>query len=219
MTTNATNEKQLSSHSAPLNNATNSAPSLPRFDTVASEIAVSPVSSNFKLTDQTNLLPLRSILAVFAGLAICEVVVIIDSVIVATALPSISKAFNAGSIVSWVPSGYFLASTCFQPIYGRLSDIFGRKGTICFALVTYMTGSLAAGFSTSIMQLIVFRAIAGAGGGAIIPLSQIIMSDIVSLRERYVWNIRSPLPASLSRFYSEGNIRASLAVSLLSDTS
>ncbi|KAL0952039.1 hypothetical protein HGRIS_008681 [Hohenbuehelia grisea] len=136
------------------------------------------------LTDQTNLLPFRKLVPILLGLALCIVVSALDSVIVATALSTISAAFNAGSVISWVPSAYLLTSTAFQPLYGRLSDIFGRKAALCLAMGIFMAGSLAAGFSQSIVQLIVFRGIAGAGGGGIISMAQIVMSDVVSLRDR-----------------------------------
>lgn len=137
-----------------------------------------------ELTDQTNLLPFKKILAVFSGLALCALVSCLDSTIVATALPTISAAFNAGLVVSWVPSAYLLTSTAFQPLYGRFSDIFGRKAAMCIAMGTYMFGCLLAGFSKSIIELIIFRGIAGAGGGGIVSVLQIIISDVVSLRDR-----------------------------------
>ena len=117
------------------------------------------------LTDQTNFLPFKKVIACFLGLAVCMVVSALDSVIVATAMPTISSAFNAGSIMSWVPSAYLLTSTCFQPLYGRFSDIFGRKAAFTVAMVVFMMGNLLAGFSKTIVQLIVFRGIGGAGGG------------------------------------------------------
>lgn len=118
-----------------------------------------------QLTDQTNLLPFKKVVAVFLGLALCIVVSTLDSVIVATSLPTISAAFNAGSVVSWVPSAYLLTSTSFQPLYGRFSDIFGRKAALSLAMTIFMIGNLVAGFSKSIIQLIVLRGLAGAGGG------------------------------------------------------
>ena len=155
------------------------------------------------LTDQTNFLPFKKVIACFLGLALCIVVSTLDSVIVATAIPTISSAFNAGSIVSWVPSAYLLTSTCFQPLYGRFSDIFGRKAALTVAMVVFMMGNLLAGFSKTILQLIIFRGIGGAGGGqwydfslcpsinlhfsvlgGIISMCQIVISDIVTLRER-----------------------------------
>ncbi|EIW53983.1 MFS general substrate transporter [Trametes versicolor FP-101664 SS1] len=141
-------------------------------------------SETVSLTDQTNLLPRRKVIAVFFGLSLCILVSCLDATIVATALPTISAAFNAGSVVSWVPSAYFLTSTAFQPLYGRFSDIFGRKAALCMAMGIFMLGSLAAGFSRSITQLIVLRGLAGAGGGGIVSMAQIVISDVVSLRDR-----------------------------------
>ncbi|KIJ12258.1 hypothetical protein PAXINDRAFT_101283 [Paxillus involutus ATCC 200175] len=144
----------------------------------------SHTTSPLKLTDQTNLLPFRKVITVFFGLALCVVVSTLDSVIIATALPTISASFNAGSVVSWVPAAYMLTSTSFQPLYGRLSDIFGRKAALCLAMVVFMIGSLLSGFSRSIIELIVCRGFAGAGGGGILSMAQIIISDVVSLRDR-----------------------------------
>jgi MFS family permease len=139
-----------------------------------------------QLTDQTNLLPARTVISIFIGLSLCVVTAALDSVIVATALPTINSAFKAGSVVSWVPSAYLLTSTAFQPIYGRFSDIFGRKTTMCIGMTVFMIGNLISGFSKTIIQMIVARGIAGAGGGGIISMMQIIVSDIVALRERCV---------------------------------
>ena len=67
---------------------------------------------------------------------------------------------------------------------GRFSDIFGRKAALCLAMGTFMVGSLAAGFARSIVALIVLRGLAGAGGGGIVSMAQIVISDVVSLRDR-----------------------------------
>ncbi|KZP14152.1 MFS general substrate transporter [Athelia psychrophila] len=164
------------SHGLPT--ATTVTPALSQLDITPTE------SKHLVLTDQTNLLPFRTIVTVFLGLASCVVVSSLDSVVVATALPTVSEAFHAGSVISWVPSAYFLTSTAFQPMYGRLSDIFGRKAALFFAMATFAVGSLAAGFSRNIIELIIFRGVAGAGGGGILSLAQIIVSDIVSLQDR-----------------------------------
>ncbi|KAI0077210.1 MFS general substrate transporter [Panus rudis PR-1116 ss-1] len=140
--------------------------------------------SQIVLTDQTNLLPLRKVIIVFCSLALCILVSALDSTIVATAMPTIATVFNAGSIVSWVPSAYLLTSTAFQPLYGRFSDIFGRKFTLCIAMALFMLGTLLSGFAPSVVSLIIFRGIAGTGGGGIVSIVQIVMSDVVSLRER-----------------------------------
>lgn len=167
--------------------------------------------SPLQLTDQTNLLPFRKILPVFAGLALCAAISALDSVIIATAMPTISTSFNAGSVASWVPSAYMLTSTSFQPLYGRFSDIFGRKLALCVAMAVYIVGNLASGFSTSIIQLIVFRGICGAGGGGLQSMAQIVVSDIVSLRDRYVLCIPSWFMChKVNDSFSEVNIRVSL---------
>ncbi|KAM6503005.1 Major facilitator superfamily domain containing protein [Amanita muscaria] len=136
------------------------------------------------LVDQTNLLPLDKIITVFLSLGLCIIVSAFDSVVVATALPTISEDFEAGTIVSWVPAAFLLTSTSFQPLYGRFSDIFGRKASLSISMVVFMIGNLISGFSRSITQLIIARGISGAGGGGIISMCQIIISDIVTLRER-----------------------------------
>ncbi|KAK7031852.1 MFS drug transporter [Favolaschia claudopus] len=143
-----------------------------------------PKKNSVQLTDQTNRLPFKKLLPIFLGLAACAALASLDSVIVATALPTISSAFNAGAVVSWVPSAYLLTSTCFQPLYGRFSDIFGRKSALALAMGVFMLGNLLSGFSKTIIELIVFRGIAGAGGGGVQSMMQIIVSDIVTLRER-----------------------------------
>ncbi|KAE9404698.1 MFS general substrate transporter [Gymnopus androsaceus JB14] len=137
-----------------------------------------------QLTDQTNFLPFRQIITIYIALSFCVVVTALDSVIVATSLSTIAKSFQAGGVISWVPSAYLLSSTAFQPLYGRFSDIFGRKCAMCLAMGLYMLGNLIAGFSRTILQVIVFRGLAGAGGGGIIGMMQVIVSDIVTLRER-----------------------------------
>jgi MFS family permease len=134
-------------------------------EAVPAEVLNSKHEARTLLTDQTNLLPFKQVVAVFLGLSLCMVTSTLDSVIVATALPTISAAFDAGSVVSWVPSAYLLTSTSFQPLYGRFSDIFGRKAALSLAMAIFMIGNLVAGFSKNIEQLIVFRGFAGAGGG------------------------------------------------------
>nr|AVP77532.1 major facilitator superfamily protein [Flammulina velutipes] len=137
-----------------------------------------------QLTDQTHVLPFKKIISVFLGLGLCVFVTALDSVIIATSLPTINTTFHAGAVVSWVPSAYMLTSAAFQPIYGRFSDIFGRKTALALAMSIFMFGNLLAGFSKKIIQVIIFRGIAGAGGGGIVSMMQIVVSDVVTLRDR-----------------------------------
>ncbi|KAF9063670.1 major facilitator superfamily domain-containing protein [Rhodocollybia butyracea] len=141
-------------------------------------------SSQLELTDQTNLLPRRQIITVMLALSLCNLVTTLDQVVVSASLSTVASAFNAGSVSAWVPAAYLMTSTAFQPLYGRLSDIFGRKAAIALAMGIYIVGNLIAGFSQSIIQLIVFRAIAGVGDGGATSMVQIVVSDIVSLRDR-----------------------------------
>ncbi|KAJ3848755.1 MFS general substrate transporter [Lentinula lateritia] len=137
-----------------------------------------------QLTDQTRLLPPRQIIVVMFALSLCSLVTTLDQVVVSASLSTVAAAFNAGSVSAWIPAAYLMTSTAFQPLYGRLSDIFGRKAAIILAMGIYILGNLVAGFSKSIIQLIVFRAIAGVGDGGATSMVQIVVSDVVSLRDR-----------------------------------
>lgn len=82
---------------------------------------------------------------------------------------------------------YFLTLTCCQPLYGKLSDIFGRKECLLFAYVVFGLGSLGCGLAQDIWQLIIARAVAGMGGGGINAVTSILLTDVVPLRDRGVW--------------------------------
>lgn len=136
------------------------------------------------LQDQTNLLPTRQVIIVFAGLSCAIFCTLLDQTIVSTALPTLGRVFGRADISSWLGTAYLLTSTAMQPMYGRFSDIFGRKIVLLVALAIFFIGSLACALAQSMIQLIVFRALAGVGGGGILTLVMIIISDVVSLKER-----------------------------------
>ncbi|CAG8606820.1 5168_t:CDS:2, partial [Racocetra persica] len=92
----------------------------------------------------------------------------LDQTIVSTSLPKIVSNFNELDQIAWVATSYLLTTTSFQPIYGKLSDIFGRKTTFLVVIVIFELGSLLCGFATNMASMIIFRAIAGIGGGGII---------------------------------------------------
>ncbi|KAK2464422.1 hypothetical protein APHAL10511_003570 [Amanita phalloides] len=146
--------------------------------------SIPDLKSAAALVDQTNLLPFKKLLIVFFSLGLCLVSTSLDSLIVAMVLPTITTAFNAGTIISWVPSAYLLASTGFQPLYRRFSDIFGRKAALMGAMILFMIRNMIAGFSKLINQLIAACTISGAGGGGVLSLCQIITADIVPLSRR-----------------------------------
>ncbi|KAG0274365.1 hypothetical protein BGZ95_009870, partial [Linnemannia exigua] len=101
-----------------------------------------------------------------------------DLTIIATALPQIASEFNAQSQMSWVATSYLLAYTAFQAIYGRFSDIFGRKSMYLFACTIFLVGSIGCGAASSMTMLILFRAIQGMGGSGLFSLMLIIASDL-----------------------------------------
>jgi MFS family permease len=116
----------------------------------------------------------RQVIVIFMGLNCALFCSLLEQTIVTTALPTLGKVFNQAAISSWVGTAYMLTSTALQPVYGRLSDIFGRKSVLLGSLVIFMLGSLACALSTSMIMLIIFRAIQGIGGGGILTLALII---------------------------------------------
>ncbi|KAJ4468864.1 MFS general substrate transporter [Lentinula aciculospora] len=110
-----------------------------------------------------------------------------DSTIVVASYASIGNELKQLSKVSWVATGYMLTLTSFQPLYGKLSDIFGRKSCLIMAYIIFGLGSLLCGLSRTMDQLIWARALAGIGGGGMSTVVSIILSDIVPLRSRGVW--------------------------------
>ncbi|CEG79860.1 hypothetical protein RMATCC62417_14275 [Rhizopus microsporus] len=111
-----------------------------------------------------------NVLWTFIGLQIALFLAALDGTIVATALPTIGSDFNSMSIVSWVATAYILTFDSFQPLFSKFSDIFGRKWILMFGIVVFLIGSLLCAVSTSIVMLIVFRAIAGIGAAAVFSM-------------------------------------------------
>ncbi|CAE6483487.1 unnamed protein product [Rhizoctonia solani] len=147
------------------------------------QVQVPPQHTN-GLTDQTFYLPRRKIITIFLACASTEIVALLDEKGVAAALSIISSELVAGSKISWVASAYFLTSTACTPLYGRISDIYSRKNVLYTLMAVFFAGSLAASLAQTVVQLVVFRAITGIGGGGLILLGQLIVGDVVSVRER-----------------------------------
>ncbi|KAI0701349.1 MFS general substrate transporter [Cytidiella melzeri] len=137
-----------------------------------------------ELVDQTNFLPTRQVITVFIGLSVALACSFLDQTIVATALPRISSDLHGGRSSSWIATAYLLTSLSLTPLYGRWSDIFGRKQVLLVSLSVFLVFSLACALARTMTQLIIFRALQGIGGGAIITMVLIIVSDIVSLKDR-----------------------------------
>ncbi|MFD1952867.1 MDR family MFS transporter [Paenibacillus thailandensis] len=121
---------------------------------------------------------------IFAGLMLGTLTASMDSTIVATAMASIISDLGGFDKLMWVTSAYMVAEIAGMPIFGKLSDIFGRKRFFIFGLVLFMLGSILCGMAQSMEQLILFRVIQGIGGGALAPISLTIMFDIISLEQR-----------------------------------
>jgi MFS family permease len=108
----------------------------------------------------------------------------LDQNIVATALPRIVSDLGGLAHLSWVVTAFMVASTMTTPLYGKLSDVFGRKPAFFVSILIFLAGSILCGLSQSMTQLIVFRAVQGLGAGGVITLSQTVVGDLVSPRER-----------------------------------
>lgn len=108
----------------------------------------------------------------------------LDQTIVATAIPSIGADLGDFQLVSWIVTAYLLTSTCATPILGKLSDIYGRRTIMRLCLAVFVIGSVACALSSSMVALIVARAVQGLGGGGLITMAQTIVADVVAPRER-----------------------------------
>jgi EmrB/QacA subfamily drug resistance transporter len=108
----------------------------------------------------------------------------LDQTIVATALPTIGRQFQDVSNLSWVITAYLLASTAVAPVFGTLSDIYGRRAMIIAALSLFVVGSILCALAPSMPVLILARGLQGLGGGGIMPIVQTVISDVVTPRER-----------------------------------
>jgi EmrB/QacA subfamily drug resistance transporter len=126
----------------------------------------------------------RQLLVVFSALMLGMLLAALDQTIVATALPTIVGDLGGLDHLSWVVTAYLLAATVSTPLYGKLGDLYGRKRIFQAAIVIFLVGSVLAGLSQSMGQLIVFRAIQGLGGGGLMVTAQAIIGDVVSPRER-----------------------------------
>jgi EmrB/QacA subfamily drug resistance transporter len=126
----------------------------------------------------------RQILAIMSGLVLGMLLAALDQTIVATALTRISQDFHRPDLYSWVVTSYLLTSTATTPLYGKISDLFGRKRIFQFAIVVFLIGSALSGLSGSMYQLIAFRAVQGLGAGGLMSLALSIVGDVIPPRDR-----------------------------------
>ncbi len=153
----------------------------------------------------------KEIMVILSGLMVGMLLAALDQTIVSTALKSIVEDFNGLSHYTWVVTAYLLTSTASTPLYGKISDLYGRRPVFQFAIVTFLIGSFLAGAAQHMGQLIAFRAIQGLGAGGLMALTFVIIGDLVSPRERgryqgyfgAVWGLSAVAGPLLGGFFSD----------------
>ncbi|MDJ0345321.1 MDR family MFS transporter [Streptomyces sp. H10-C2] len=128
--------------------------------------------------------PQRSVRVVLLGLMIAMLLAMLDNMIIGTAMPTIVGELGGLNHLSWVVTAYTLATAASTPIWGKLGDMYGRKGIFMTSIVLFLIGSALSGLSQSMDQLIAFRAIQGLGAGGLIVGVMAIIGDLIPPRER-----------------------------------
>jgi EmrB/QacA subfamily drug resistance transporter len=126
----------------------------------------------------------RDVLAVLPGLLLAILLAMLDNLIVSTAMPRIVGDLHGLSHLSWVVTAYVLGTTVSTPLWGKIGDLYGRKGVFLTSIVIFLIGSALSGAATSMVQLIGFRALQGLGAGGLIVGAMAIIGDLVPPRER-----------------------------------
>jgi EmrB/QacA subfamily drug resistance transporter len=121
---------------------------------------------------------------ILAGVMLSIFLGAMESTVVATAMPTVVEALGGMEIYSWVFSGFLLTSTVTMPLWGRLSDLFGRRAMYLIGMATFLAGSALSGLAASMVQLIAFRMVQGVGAGSLITLGMTIVGDLYGLEER-----------------------------------
>jgi MFS family permease len=142
------------------------------------------MSSNELVRIETNILPKTKLIVVFCGLALALLISFIDQNSIGIALPTIGAGLNAATTISWAGTSSLIANTVSQVLYGRLSDIVGRKVVFLSAVGLFALGDLLCGFAKTGSQLYAFRGISGVGNGEITALAMMIVSVVVTLENR-----------------------------------
>ncbi len=121
---------------------------------------------------------------IIGGVLLSMLLAALDQTIVAPAMPTIGKALGHADYLPWVVTGYLLTATAMAPLYGKISDVHGRRPTIFAAIIIFLVGSLVSALAPNMLVLIIGRAIQGLGGGGLFALSQTVIGDLVPPRER-----------------------------------
>ncbi len=122
--------------------------------------------------------------AIVAGIMLAMFLSALEQTIVAPALPAIGKSLGGIDDLSWVVTSYLLAATATTPLFGKLSDIYGRRTILLTAIGIFIAGSVVCALAQDIWMLILARGLQGVGGGGLLPIAQTIIADLISPRER-----------------------------------
>lgn len=152
----------------------------------------------------------RQIMTILAGLLLGVLLAALDMTIMGSASKTIADNLHGQTIQAWVTTAYLITSTISTPLYGKLSDIFGRKPMYLSAITLFLVGSVASGFANSMYELAAFRAVQGLGAGGLMSLALAILADMVSPRERSkyqgyfmaVWGTSSVLGPVIGGFFA-----------------
>lgn len=126
----------------------------------------------------------KDIKNIVSGIILAMFLSALDQTIIATAIPTMAKDLGNADQVSWVASVYLLTATAVTPLYGKLSDIHGRRVVLLIAIIIFTLGSLLCAVAPTMLTLIAARALQGLGGGGLISLAQTIIADIIAPKER-----------------------------------
>ncbi|HIJ62628.1 MAG TPA: MFS transporter [Rhodospirillaceae bacterium] len=126
----------------------------------------------------------EQVLRVITGILICMLLGALDQTVVVPAVPAIAADLNSYGHLSWVISAYLLTTTAATPIYGKLSDLYGRRALLLPAIVWFVAASLLCGMAQSLPQLVAFRALQGLGGAGLLSMAQASIADVVAPRQR-----------------------------------
>ncbi len=122
--------------------------------------------------------------AIIGGVLLSMLLAALDQTIVAPAMPTIAEALGHAQYLPWIVTGYLLTATAMAPLYGKISDVHGRRPTLYAAILIFLAGSLVAALAPNMLVLIIGRAIQGLGGGGLFAMAQTVIGDLVPPKER-----------------------------------